>query len=84
MSLSCAGSAGIPTPYCSLTDHLRDSIASVNHQIDLLRSVHWGYLAPLRLSILLVFVDLRKWEHGITHILLVFGFGIALFLASAC
>ena len=40
----------------NLTDHLRDSIASVRHQIGLLRSVLW-YLAPLALSVMLVQVD---------------------------
>ncbi|HEV2095729.1 MAG TPA: hypothetical protein VGQ82_04435, partial [Chthoniobacterales bacterium] len=41
----------------SLTDHLRESIASVQHQIGLLGSVLWWYLAPLALSWMLVFVD---------------------------
>jgi hypothetical protein len=41
----------------SLTDHLRDSIASVRCQIRLLRSVLWWYLAPLALGLLLIQVD---------------------------
>ena len=41
----------------NLTDHLRDSIASVRHQVRLLRSVLWWYLAPLALSVMLIQVD---------------------------
>jgi hypothetical protein len=41
----------------SLTDHLRDSIASVRYQIRILRSVLWWYLTPLVLSLLLIQVD---------------------------
>lgn len=69
-----------PDSYRSLTDHLRGSIASVQHQIGLLRSVHWWYLTPCALGILLVFVDRRQWERGLIHTVFFFGFGIALFV----
>lgn len=41
----------------SLTNHLRDSIARVQHQIGLLRSVLWWYLAPLALSVMIIRLD---------------------------
>ena len=44
----------------SLTDHLRESIASVRHQVRLLRSVLWWYLAPLALSVMLIHVDAAR------------------------
>ncbi|MEO8439896.1 MAG: hypothetical protein ABI540_06695 [Spartobacteria bacterium] len=68
-----------PNSYRSLTDHLRESIARVQHQIGLLGSVHWWYLAPLALSMLLVFVDRRQWERGLAHTLFFVGFGIILY-----
>ncbi|HEX5176158.1 MAG TPA: hypothetical protein VFV83_03960 [Chthoniobacteraceae bacterium] len=40
-----------------LTDYLQDSIARVRHQIRLLRSVLWWYLAPLALSMMLIHAD---------------------------
>lgn len=58
---------------------LHGSIASVRHQIGLLRSVHRWYLGPIALSILLVFVDLRQWERGPVRTAAFFGMGIALF-----
>ncbi|CAN5511862.1 hypothetical protein BH20VER3_BH20VER3_22410 [soil metagenome] len=69
-----------PTSYRSLSDHLRESIARVQHQIGLLRSVHWWYLAPLALALLLFFFDLRQWERGLAHTLFFFGFGIVLYV----
>ena len=47
-------------PSRSLTDHLRESIASVRHQVRLLRSVLWWYLAPLALSLLLIQIDATR------------------------
>ncbi len=44
----------------SLADHLGESIASVRHQVRLLRSVTWWYLAPLALSLLLIHLDAAK------------------------
>jgi hypothetical protein len=38
-------------------DHLQDSIASVQLQIGLLRSVLWWYLLPIAICMLLIFVD---------------------------
>ena len=51
----------------SLTDHLRDSIASVQHQIGLLRSVLWWYLKPAAFCVMIVLLDciLRiQWTTG--------------------
>lgn len=47
-------------PAHSLSEHLRESIASVRHQVRLLRSVLWWYLAPLALSLMLIHVDGAK------------------------
>ncbi len=69
-----------PEPNVSLVEYLRDSIASVRHQIGLLRSVHWWYLAPIALSISLVFIDRRQWERGLVATLVFWGVGIILFV----
>jgi hypothetical protein len=44
-------------PAASLADHLRDSIARVQEQIELLRSVAAWYLAPLAVSGLIFLLD---------------------------
>lgn len=46
-----------PDPNAVLTDHLRNSIANVQLQLDLLRSVAKWYLAPIALSILIFGTD---------------------------
>ncbi len=63
-----------------VSEHLRDSIASVQQQIALLRSVLWWYLTPCVLAILLIFVDLRQWERGFIHNVVAFGVGIFLYV----
>jgi hypothetical protein len=73
------------TQAASLTDHLRDSIAQVEEQIVLLRSVARWYLAPLALSAALFLVD--GWmnapvPHGERKLLLIpFVLGIAIVAA---
>lgn len=69
-----------PEPSVSLVEYLSESIASVRQQIGLLRSVHWWYLAPITLSISLVFVDRRQWERGLGATLFFWGVGIVLFV----
>ncbi len=64
----------------SVLEHLRAAVASLQHQIGLLRSVHWWYLMPIALAISFVFIDRRQWERGFVATLLVSGFGIGLFL----
>lgn len=51
-----------PEPSQSLAKHLRDSIASVQLQIRLLRSVLWWYLAPIALSLFLISFDSRMFR----------------------
>lgn len=51
-----------PEPSRSLGEHLRDSIASVQLQIRLLRAVLWWYLAPIALVMLLVSFDDRLFR----------------------
>lgn len=46
-----------PTAAATLTDHLRDSIANVQHELDLVRSLVWWYLGPLALSGAIVLLD---------------------------
>jgi L-asparagine transporter-like permease len=46
-----------PTTTATLTDHLRDSIVSVQHELDLLRSLVWWYIGPFALSGAIALVD---------------------------
>ncbi len=51
-----------PEPSQSLGQHLRDSIASVQLQIRLLRTVLWWYLLPLALGLLVFSFDARLFR----------------------
>lgn len=48
----------VPEINASLADHLRNAIANVQRQLELLRSVSRWYLAPLAFSAAIVLVDL--------------------------
>lgn len=50
--------ARVPDGAPSLINHLRTSIANVQHQIELRRSLLWWYLAPLALSGTIVLLDI--------------------------
>jgi hypothetical protein len=56
----------LPAPKTAptLVSHLQESIASVQHQIGLLRSIVWWYLSPCAIGVTLIFIEgVRQMPH---------------------